>query len=266
MVLESLFSVKRILRRPLNMLVFSIVISFASIYIANFVFPEATGYLIPAFITIAMAPIIYRIFVAEEEVERKEAEHKINIGFFGRHEETILLFTLFFIGNFIAIFVVALISPEEFVTSAFAPQIKTIEAMSSFPVTGSVLSTQFIQIIILNNLKVMAISFVLSFLLVVGALYVLSWNASILALYLASFIRHGLYETFFEHTLGILPHAPVELLAYFLAGIGGAILSVGMIREKLMSREFFLILKDSMILLALAVIAVIIGAFLEVFL
>lgn len=265
MVLESLFSVKKILKKPLNMLVLSIVISFVSIYIADFIFPEAAGYLIPAFVTIAMAPLVYRIFIVEEEVEREEAEHKINEGFFERHGETILLFGLFFLGNFISIFLVSLFFPEEFVTSVFVPQIKTIEAISSIPVSGAALNSQFLQIITINNLKVMAISFVLSFLLVVGALYVLSWNASILALFLASFLRQGLYETFYERTLGILPHAPIEILAYFLAGIAGAMLSVGMIREKLTSKEFRLIFKDSMLLLSLATLAVILGAFLEVF-
>jgi hypothetical protein len=50
-----------------------------------------------------------------------------------------------------------------------------------------------------------------------------------------------------------------------LAGIAGGILSVGLIRERTFSREFFLVLRDSLILLGLAIIAIFIGAFVEVF-
>ena len=62
----------------------------------------------------------------------------------------------------------------------------------------------------------------------------------------------------------MIPHAPVEIGAYFLAGIAGGIISVGLIREKLFSKEFFLVFKDSLILLLWAVVAIIVGAFIEV--
>ena len=57
----------------------------------------------------------------------------------------------------------------------------------------------------------------------------------------------------------------VEIAAYFLAGIAGGILSTGIIREKLFSQEFLLVFRDSLILLGLAVLAVILGGFIEVF-
>jgi uncharacterized membrane protein SpoIIM required for sporulation len=110
----------------------------------------------------------------------------------------------------------------------------------------------------------MAFAFLLSFLFGTGATFILSWNASILGIFLANYARQGLYHTLLITGSGILPHATVEIVAYFLAGIAGGILSVGMVREKFWSPEFKLMLKDSLLLLSIAVLAVVVGAFIEV--
>jgi uncharacterized membrane protein SpoIIM required for sporulation len=111
----------------------------------------------------------------------------------------------------------------------------------------------------------MGLSFLLSFLLGSGAIIILAWNASILALYLSSFLRKGLIEEFLVRSISLIPHAPIEIASYFLAGIAGGVLSVGVIREKLFSKEFFFVLRDSLILMGLALLAVLIGAVVEVF-
>lgn len=264
MVLESLFPAKKILNKPLDMLLLSLIISFFCIFAAYQIFPAYTGIIAPLLITITMTPLVYRIFIYEEEIEREEAEHKISETFFERHGETILLFTLFFIGNFIAVFLITIFLPERFVFEAFSQQFDTIKSITSF--TGYTLTTpSILQTIVFNNLKVMLFSFLLSFLFGTGALFILSWNASVLSLYLATFIRKGFYIEFINKAAGITPHAPVEILAYFLAGIAGGILSVGIIREKIKSKEFFLVLKDSILMLILAVFSVVFGAFIEVF-
>jgi len=265
MVLESLFPVKKVIKNPVEMFIFSMIITFASIFTANLIFPgSSTGKIITLFITISMAPIIYALFVKEEESERKVAEHRIKQTFFERYEDIIWLFTLFFLGVFASIFIFSILSPETYVRSTFEDQVLEIERVSSL--SGSFTFSDVLDMIIKNNLRVMGLSFLLSFLIGVGSIVILSWNASILALYLASFIRQGLMSEFLVRTFSLIPHAPVEILAYFLAGISGGILSIGMIRERLLSREFFLVFRDSLALLALAIFAVLLGAFFEVFL
>ncbi|MEM5778711.1 MAG: stage II sporulation protein M [Candidatus Aenigmatarchaeota archaeon] len=266
MVLESIIPVKKVIKNPVDMFIFSIIISLASIYLADLIFPGvSTGKIITLFITVGITPMIYGVFRREEEIEREEAEKKIDKKFFERHGETILIFSLLFLGVFLAIFVVSIFSDEAYVKYIFEDQIKEIERVTSLSQTGSFIKSEILQIIIENNLRVMGLSFLLSFLLGSGAVIILAWNASILALYLSSFLRKGLIEEFIVRSISLIPHAPVEILAYFLAGIAGGILSVGLIREKLFSREFFLVFRDSLILLGLAVLAVFIGAFIEVF-
>jgi len=265
MVLESLFPARKIINKPLDMLILSIIISAASVFLAQFIFPgPAAGKIITLFVTIGMTPVIYRIFRIEEEIEREEAEHKINEKFWDRHGETVILFALFFIGNFISIFLITLIMPDVFVKDVFQDQLSEISRISN--IGGSFAASSFTELILFNNLRVMTLSFLLSFLIGTGALVVLSWNASILALYLASFVKQGLFEEFLIRGLSIAPHVPIEIGAYFLAGIAGGILSVGVIREKLHSKEFILVFRDSVLLLGLGILAVIVGAYVEVYL
>jgi len=263
MVLESLFSASELEKKPIDMLVLSIIVTTLCTLISYIIFPEYSGIITPLLVTATMSPVFFLIFKMEENVERKVAEHKLIRGFWDRHDETIKIFTYFFIGNFIAIFVFAVFLPETFLATAFNQQIESITRITSM--SGYVLNPTTLNLIIMNNLKVMFFAFLLSFLIGAGALFILSWNASILAIYLASFVREGLYHDFLLRSVSIAPHAPIEILSYFLAGIAGGILSVGVIREKLKSKEFLFVFKDSLLLMILAVAAVVFGGFLEVF-
>jgi uncharacterized membrane protein SpoIIM required for sporulation len=269
MVLESIFPVKKVVKNPIDMFVLSIIVSLASIYIADMIFPgSSTGKIITLFITVALAPAIYGVFREEEEVEREEAEHRIHEGFFDRHEKPLKIFTLLFIGIFAAIFIVSIMSPSDYVEATFSDQLSEIQRITSISdsVTGNAFSSDILDVILWNNLRVMGLSFILSFLIGVGSIVILAWNASILALYLASFVRKGMIEEFMIRTISIIPHAPIEIFGYFFAGIAGGILSAGMIREKFLSKEFLLVFRDSLLLMLLAVGAIFLGALVEVFL
>lgn len=270
MVLESIFPVKKVVKNPIDMFVLSVIISLASVYIANIIFPgPSTGKIITLFITVALAPAIYGVFREEEELEREEAEHRINKGFFDRYDKPLKIFTLLFIGIFVAIFIISVMSPSEYVEATFSDQLSEIQRITSIPtanVIGNAISSDMLDLILWNNLRVMGLSFVLSFLLGIGSIVILAWNASILALYLASFAKNGLIEEFMVRTISIIPHAPIEIFGYFFAGIAGGILSAGLIREKLFSKEFLLVFRDSLLLMVLAVGAIALGAVVEVFL
>jgi uncharacterized membrane protein SpoIIM required for sporulation len=266
MVLESLIPVKKVLRRPLDMFVFSAIIALASIYLAGMIFPgSSTGSIMVLFITIGTTPMVYSIFSNEEEIEREEAECKICQSFFERHGKTITLFSMLFAGVFLSFFIVSAFAEESFVKYVFSDQLAEIERVTTMAPSGAFTSPDILGVVAFNNLRVMGLSFMLSFLLGSGAIVILAWNASILALYLSSFFRDGLFEEFVVRSISLVPHAPLEIVAYFLAGISGGILSAGLIRERIMSKEFSLVFKDSLILMGLAVVAVLAGAFIEVF-
>ncbi|MFQ6010103.1 MAG: stage II sporulation protein M [Candidatus Aenigmatarchaeota archaeon] len=263
MVLESLFPARKIENKPVDMLILAFIVAIACIFIAYLVFPAYAGIIAPLLVAVAVAPLVYRIFTIEEEIEREQAEGIIKQTFWDRHDETIKIFTMFFIGNVLAVLLMASLLPDSFIGAAFGQQINEINAIRSLG-TGAAIAPGLVELIIMNNLKVMAFAFFLSFIIGTGAIFILSWNASVLGVYLASFIRKGLYTSFLLQTSGIIPHAIIEIGAYFLAGIAGGILSAGVIREKLKSKEFRLVLRDSFLLMAIAVLAVVLGAYIEV--
>ena len=265
MVLESLFPAKKIENKPVDMILLSAIVAFVSVFIAWWIYPSAAGIIAPLLVTVAMTPVVYRILADEEEEDCLVAENKIKENFWQRHDDVILLFGLFFIGNFISIFAISVFAPEEFVEAAFAQQLIDITAVTA--ISGAALSgSALLSAILSNNLKIMIFAFGLSFLFATGALFILSWNASILALFLADFLRHGMLTEFALNTAGILPHVLIEMTAYFLAGIAGGMLSAGVVREKFNSPEFRLIVRDSFFMLGLSILSVALGGLVEVYL
>ncbi len=265
MVLESLFSAKRIESKPVDMLILSVAVSAAAVALAYYIFPEYAGVVFPLLITVGMAPVFYRILAYDEKLEEEEAEGIINKNFIQRHGETVWLFSLFFIGAFVVSLSAALFLPENVASSLFKPQMDSITFSKAL--SGNILSQGLLEAIFLNNMKIILFSFALSLFLSTGAIWVLSWNASVLGVYFAGLLRNGLFAEFASSSIGIFPHAPLELVGYFLAGIAGGILSAGLIREKhnFKCREFRLVLKDSLLLVALSAAFIGIGALLEVY-
>ena len=263
MVLESIFTAKTLEKKPFDMLIMSMIITLVCVFVSVKILPEHAGILSASLITIGLTPVVFKLFRMEEQKERRYARKISKETFWDRHDETIILFSLFFIGNFLAVFLITLIAPQSFIATAFGNQISAIGSINS--ATGAFLGSDLLSIIFLNNMRVMFFAFLLSFLIGAAGLFILSWNASVLAIYLGSFIREGLHQDFLLRTLGIAPHAPIEIFAYFFAVIAGGILSVGVTREKYGSKTFKLVLRDSALMLIFAVILLISGAFLEVF-
>jgi uncharacterized membrane protein SpoIIM required for sporulation len=267
MVLESLIRADDLIKHPIKMIAISFIVSLICSFVAYFIFPSFSGVISPLLITVAMAPIIYTVFSKEEELEEKQAKHLINQNIVDRYDELIKIFMWFFIGNMLAILLMTAVLPDSILSVIFSQQIGEISAISNLAnsATGQAISGDFLSIIIVNNLKVMAFSFILAFLIETGGLFILSWNASILGVYLGGFIRQGAQSQLLLVTIGILPHAIIEVLAYFLAGIAGGVLSLGLVRTSPGSKEFKLIFKDAFKLLLFAFILVIVGGFVEVY-
>jgi len=258
MVLESLFSAKKIENKPIDMLLLSILVSFASVALAYLVFPEYAGVVFPLLITVGMAPIFNRIFSYEEKKERKAGDE----GFLKRHREIILLFSLFFIGVFVSIFFITLLLPEEF-SAMIKPQLDAIASVK--PATGAAVFSGPLDAILFNNVKIILLSFVASVVFGVGSIWILAWNASVLGVYFASFLKKEMFYQFAAGSANLLPHAPLEFLAFFLGGIAGGFVSVAIVKERRNMKAFLHVFKESMLLLALSIAVVFIAAFLEVY-
>jgi uncharacterized membrane protein SpoIIM required for sporulation len=149
--------------------------------------------------------------------------------------------------------------PDQFTQLLFQDQISEITAIRG----RLMLAGPFVRIIT-NNLGVLAFSFAFSFLFGAGAVFILTWNASVLATAIGMAAKsvgglHGLPLA----VLIYLPHGSLEILAYFIAGIAGGLISAGLTRRR--ARWFRYTLRDSAMLMCVSVLLLIAAAAIESF-
>ena len=119
-----------------------------------------------------------------------------------------------------------------------------------------------------------------SFIYGVGAVFILTWNASVIGVAIGDTIKSGisqigeLLHISSSHryagvvTYGLMRytiHGVPEILAYFVAGLAGGIISSAVIRHDFGTKKYEKIILDSSLLLLGSLILVVVAAFLEVY-
>jgi uncharacterized membrane protein SpoIIM required for sporulation len=103
----------------------------------------------------------------------------------------------------------------------------------------------------------------------VGAIFILTWNASVIGAAIGNFVNSNIGGSYFTSiSMGLLRysiHGLPEMLAYFMAGLAGSIISIAIIRHDFGSGKFKHILIDSLDMIFLSVFVLFIAALLEVF-
>jgi hypothetical protein len=129
--------------------------------------------------------------------------------------------------------------------------------------------------LISNNLWVMLFAFAASFMFGAGALWILTWNASTIGVHVGMQINKMVFATgsTFDaylmglpyYSLGMLPWALPEVLAYLVAAIAGGIISVAVSRHHFRSEKFWLVVFDGIFFLLIALFLIVVGAYVEHF-
>ena len=109
----------------------------------------------------------------------------------------------------------------------------------------------------------MIFTLILSLIFGAGAIFVLAWNASVIAAAIGIFTQHKISEI----PLGIaryMIHGFPEIAAYFITALAGGIFGVGVIRNGVGSKRFLHVVENVVILLFIAIIILIFAAVIEV--
>ena len=103
----------------------------------------------------------------------------------------------------------------------------------------------------------------------VGAIFILTWNASVLGVAVGNFVNGHISSSYFTSIpFGFLRysiHGLPEMFAYFMAGLAGSIISVAIIRHDFGSGKFKHVLIDSLDMIFFSVFILFVAALLEVF-
>lgn len=270
-MLESVISPGTAERNPWDMAILGFAVSsfavWAGFYLSEIIAAPASM-LALAIAVMALAPLIYRVLAIEEEKEEL-ASHKSPAGFITRHLDVIGVYSFLFIGLLLssAFWYVALpYESSEFPSSSavFGVQRSTISVVRE-QITGNAVEEQaYFQRLFENNMRVMWLCFLASVLFGAGALWLITWNASVIGVFVGSKIQQDLLAGL-GFPLGMSLWAVPEVLAYLVAAFAGGIVSVAVTRHHFKSEKFWLTILDAGLFMLIAAFLVFTGAYIEHF-
>jgi len=148
-------------------------------------------------------------------------------------------------------------------SSIFHIQSSTITSINQ-KVSGNVITLSTLSKIFFNNLKVAVFCIIFSFIYGIGGAALGSFIKS----YLAQITNVNAGNYFAAVSMGLMRysiHGIPEIIAYFLAGLAGGIISIAVIRHDFRSKKFYNIIFDSSDLMLLSILILFIAAILEVY-
>jgi uncharacterized membrane protein SpoIIM required for sporulation len=276
MVLEAFTNPTAAAKRPWTQIILGFLFATAALFLSVWIFEEYAS-LVMVFLTVMAAlPLFYATMKSEEAKDRTIKGERTLL-----KEHALALRFLFytFVGFSIAYTMWYVVLPTDMSNSVFRIQTQTIANLNQ-QVTGHAAKLTLLNKIFLNNVKVMIFCVLFAFVYGTGALFILCWNASVIGAAAGNFIRthvasyagasgFGLIAAYLKGTsLSILRysiHGMPEILAYFVAGLAGGILSVAVIRKEYKTKNFEKILLDASDLILISVFILFTAALLEVF-
>src|SRR3989338_4251574 len=248
MVLESLVSPEKAEKNPMSMVIYGFIFTSISIILSLLIFREEAS-MVAVFLTVMISiPLVYSTMKFEEDEDLKINNER---ALMKQHWKALKFFIFLFFGFIIAYSLWFIILPQE--------------------TTQFLFSSGILFKILMNNLKVMLFCLFFSLFFGAGAIFILTWNASVIGAAMGSFATEKL-SVFGTHLISFplsifryMTHGVFEILAYFMAGLAGGIISVAIINNDLIGNYKNRILKDSLDLILLAVVFLIVGSVVEVF-
>jgi uncharacterized membrane protein SpoIIM required for sporulation len=289
MVLESILTPAEVEKQPIDMLIMGFVTSSVALWLAYYIFPQGASHWALFLTTLAVVPLILRVLDIEETKEVKLAKESL----WQRHDEVIFMYLFLFFGMILSFSFWFVILPQGLVEIMFKEQIAELGRLEALratlsgnimaPVgatlTAAIMSKKgILNLILANNLRLLFLFVAFSFVYGTGAILLLTWNAAIVGAAVGSIIRETVsvagsiflktsaYFTALPGSIsGFLVHGIFEVLGYFIGAVAGGIMSVAIVRQHYKSAYFKRIIKDVAILIGVAVILIIVGAYMEVY-
>ncbi len=238
----------------------------------DYTLANASGMIVVAFCIMFTLPFMYFLIKNEEE-EDEQVE-----GFFSVwkiHSDAIYAFMWLFLGLIIAFsFWYSILKDPNLLNF----QIQTFcqinnpgsieDCVAKYSFTGNAVEVSGnvgrFMAILENNVYVMIFTLIFSLVFGAGAIFVLIWNASVIAAAVGIFSKYQISEI----PMGILRymiHGFPEIAAYFITALAGGMFGVGVIRNGIRNQKFLRVLENVVVLLFIAILILAVAAFIEVY-
>lgn len=281
-MLESIINPKRVERGPLKMLFIGMFYSSLSLLLVHWFFAndpvlsQFSGMIVVTFCVMFTLPFMY-FMIKQEQTEDEQVE-----GLFGVwrvHKDAIFAFMWLFLGFIIAFSFWGVVF-QVFLggSNLFNAQVETYCAinspgdiekcveLSSFEDKLSGAATREIRFlsIVENNVFVMIFTLLFSLIFGAGAIFVLAWNASVIAAAVGIFSKYSIVNI--PKGIGrYMIHGFPEITAYFITALAGGIFGVSILRNKFKNPHFMRTIENVAILLFMAIMILILAAVIEVY-
>jgi len=280
-MLEAIINPKEAEKGPWKMFFIGLVYASLSVILCQLFFSkdpvlsQFLGVLIVTFCVMFSLPFMY--FMIKRE-ERQDEKIEGMLGVWNMHGDAIMAFMFLFLGFLVAfsfwniaignsnlfnaqLETYCLINSQGNMEDCVAKYSMTGKAID---LTGSASSSSRLVSILQNNIYVMIFTLFLSIIFGAGAIFVLAWNASVIAAAIGIFAKYQLSEI----PLGLaryMIHGFPEIAAYFITALAGGIFGVGVLRNGLKSKRFLHVLENVIILLFIAILILVLAALIEVY-
>jgi uncharacterized membrane protein SpoIIM required for sporulation len=277
MVFESLVGPFEARKKPWKLFLIGILFSVVAIIFSLWVFEAQASMVMVLLVVMMSIPLMYSTIFYEEKYDTEGDRSEKTL--LKHHGKTLMFLTLLFLGFLVGFTLLYVFMPGETVGTLFSAQNEAIMQING--VTGHAIGgwADFTTILA-NNLKVTIFCLFFAFFFGAGAIFILAWNASVIAAAAGNFFRSAIVEFagssgaikayFYFHVFGVsllryLTHGIFEIAAYFVAGLAGGIISVGIIRHGIKSPEMSKTLFDAAILIIISILILLLAALIEVF-
>ncbi|MBW3003541.1 stage II sporulation protein M [Candidatus Woesearchaeota archaeon] len=260
MVLEQLYPISWIEKRKGYAFLMGISYSILGIFSGMVIFPDNPGLVSIAFTSLLLLPSLNRLLALEENVEARKRFWSLQ--FFREHWDVVKIYLFLWLGIMLTYAFFTLVLPQMSSSLIFAQQARVVGAGIGITGFGASFSKVFF-----NNLWVLLIVLIASFIYGAGSIFVITWNASVWGVVFGLIAQNSgqqnPYIYFILTFIAVLPHLVAEASSYLLAAVSGGVISKAVIREKFMSSRFKKIVTDGFLIFGIGVLVLVIGAYIE---
>jgi len=279
-MLESLINPKRAEKGPWKMFFIGILYASLSLLLVKLFFggdlvlSKFSGLMVVTFCVMFSLPFMYHIIKKEEKEDEKIVGLRSVIKI---HKEAVLALMWLFFGFIVAFSFWYLVLGDASLLNA---QIETYCSINSpgnvagcvsqysqgnlISPTGAVTKVARLASIVENNVYVLVFTLIFSLIFGAGAIFVLAWNATVIAAAIGIFTNYQISQI----PLGIaryMIHGFPEIAAYFIAALAGGILGAGLMKHGIKGNKFYKVFENVVILLFIAIVILIIAGLIEVY-
>lgn len=263
MVFEQLYSAEFLHDHPAYGFLLGIAYTILALFIALVIFPDDPALIAVGLIALFLIPSLSKL---TDRTETTDVNLLTTSDFFRSTLPYVKVYITIFFGIFFTFAFLSIALPNLAASHLFSTQLAIVTGNA-----GAFNMSLFWDLFIWN-LQVLGLSFLLSLIAGNGAIFFIAWNASVwgtifgnLATTAAVATTANPFILFLLVILSVFPHTFLEGLSYMLSAISGTTLSAGIVREQLVSRNMWLVVRYNLLLLLLAITVLAIGMLVETY-